>query len=98
VPRRLGRELAGHEVRTVPEMSWAGLRNGDLLRAAEGLVEVFVTVDQNLAYQQNLAGSSRAILVLAARSNDLDDPRPLIPRAMDALRSLRPGEIVQVGL
>ena len=49
VPRRLGRELAGHDVRTVPEMGWSSKRNGELLQlmAAQGF-EVFLTVDQNL--------------------------------------------------
>ncbi len=27
--RRLGREIGGHEVLTVPQMGWAGVENGD---------------------------------------------------------------------
>jgi hypothetical protein len=55
VPRRLARELAGHDVRTVPEMGWSGKRNGELLQLMAGQgFEVFLTVDQNLRYQQNL--------------------------------------------
>ena len=33
VDRRLAREIVGHEVRTVPQMGWASIRNGDLLEA-----------------------------------------------------------------
>jgi hypothetical protein len=42
VPRRLRRELPGHDVRTVPEMGWSGARNGALLAlmVAQGF-EVF---------------------------------------------------------
>ena len=45
-------------------MGWANLENGDLLRAAEGQFDVFITTGQNLRYQQNLAGRRLAILVL----------------------------------
>ena len=50
VPSRLGRELAGHEVRTVPE-GWASQENGALLSLAEGQFEVFLTTDQRISYQ-----------------------------------------------
>ncbi len=49
LPRRLKREIGDHEVVTVPEMRWAGIKNGDLLRRAEREFDVFVTVDQNLS-------------------------------------------------
>lgn len=46
VPRPLRRELRGHEVRTVPEMGWAGKKNGALLALIKGAgFEVFVTTD-----------------------------------------------------
>ena len=44
------------EVRTVQEQEWGGLKNGELLRAASAVFDVFVTMDQNLPYQQNLKG------------------------------------------
>ena len=54
LPRQLARELTEHDVRTVPEQGWAGLRNSELLRrAVEEGFEVFLTADQNLEYQQN---------------------------------------------
>ena len=31
LPRRLKREIVGHDARTVPEMGWASKRNGELL-------------------------------------------------------------------
>lgn len=58
LPRHLARELTGQQVRTVQEQGWAGLTNGELLkRAADDGFEVFVTADQNLEFQQNLARS-----------------------------------------
>jgi len=40
VPARLGRELIGHEIRTVPELGWASKENGALLALAEGKFDV----------------------------------------------------------
>jgi hypothetical protein len=34
VPKRLKRHLSEHDVQTVPEAGWAGLKNGALLRVA----------------------------------------------------------------
>jgi hypothetical protein len=69
VPRRLKRELPGHEVRTATERGWSGVKNGRLLALAEGEFDVFVTVDQNLKYQQNLTAFGIAVVLLAARNN-----------------------------
>ena len=52
---RLRKSLGVHEVFTVGYLGWAGLKNGELLGAAEQRgIDVFVTGDQNLGYQQNL--------------------------------------------
>ena len=69
LPRTLGRELAGHDVVTVPDMGWAGRTNGELLRLMRGQFDVFITVDQGMTYQQNLSNVSIAIVVLAAANN-----------------------------
>ncbi len=63
-PAPLRHALAPHEVSTVFEPGWPNLENGDLLRAAEGRFDVFITTDQNLRYQQNLSGRQPATPVL----------------------------------
>ena len=92
-PRRLRTYLPGHDVRTVPEMGWSGKKNGELLglMAADGF-EVLVTVDQNLRHQQNLAGSGVAVVVLTAATNRLADLVPLMPSALAALATIKPGD------
>lgn len=55
IDRRLARELTAHEVKTVPQMGWAGTKNGQLLALAEAEFDVFITVDRNLSCQQNLS-------------------------------------------
>ena len=82
VPRALAREFVSHDVRTVPEMGWAGLKNGPLLaRMQSERFEAFVTVDQNLRYQQNLQQAGVTVVVLKAASNAVDDLRPLVGSA-----------------
>ena len=60
LPRRLGRVLTGCDVRTVPEAGWAGKQNGELLQLASASFDVFVTMDRNLQYQQNLLDAGLA--------------------------------------
>jgi hypothetical protein len=97
VPRRLRRELPGHDVRTVPEMGWSGKKNGELLAlmTTQGF-EVLLTVDQNLRYQQNLQAAGLALIVLVAASTRLADLVPLMPSVPAALGSISPGDIVEI--
>ena len=65
VPWPMHRLLAGHECRTAQQCGWGGLKNGDLLLHAEKEFPLFITADQNLRCQQNLAGRRIAILELS---------------------------------
>lgn len=97
VPRPFRRELAGHDVRTIREMGWAGKKNGELLVLMAGAgFEVLLTVDQNLRYQQNLATAGVAVVVMVAPSNRLADLLPLVPSVEGALGSIRAGDAVEV--
>jgi Domain of unknown function (DUF5615) len=51
---RLARDLVGHDVKTARQMGWTAIKNGELLALASRQFEVFVTVDRNLSFQQNL--------------------------------------------
>jgi hypothetical protein len=66
-------------------MGWASKRNGELLALAVSRFDVFVTADRNLSYQQDVSAFDIAVVVLAARSNRLDDLRPLVPRLLEIL-------------
>jgi len=96
VPRRLKGDLAGHEVRTVVEAGWGGIKNGALLQRAALEFDVFLTVDQNLRYQQNLSMLPLPVIVLVALSNDIDILRPLMAQVCELLTSVRPGHLYQV--
>ena len=96
IPRRLRRELPGHDVRTVSEMGWSGIKNGPLLRRAAQEFDLFLTVDQGIEYQQNPVGLALAVVVMVATSNDIDELRPLMPSVRETLSSASPGTIVKV--
>jgi hypothetical protein len=85
VPRPLKRDLPEHAVKTVAEMNWQGFENGELLRRMrEAGFEAFVTVDQNLSFQQNIQAAGIRIVILVARSNKIQDLQPLAPNLREA--------------
>lgn len=96
-PRPLKRELVDCEIRTVVEMGWSGKKNGELLNlmSQEGFT-ILLTTDQNLRYQQNLQQAGVAVVVLVASSNRLPDLLPLIPDALNALKTIAPGQVIEV--
>ncbi len=98
VPRRLKRDLPGHDTLTAPEMGWASKRNGDLLRLAEQEFDVFLTVDQKLQDQQNLPTFNIAVIVLVAPNNTLAALRPLMPKVLESLPTAEPGQALVIRL
>jgi hypothetical protein len=93
VDQRFRRDLVGHEVITVQEAGWAGKKNGELLALAAKTYPVFITVDRNLYFQQNLSTFNIAVVVLAARTNRLADLRPLAKDVLLELSILKPGQV-----
>jgi hypothetical protein len=97
VPRRLRRELPGHEVFTVTGYGWSGIKNGKLLALADAEFDVFLTIDQNLKYQQNLSTFRIAVILLVARNNRLQTLLPLMPEVREALDKISAGEFIRIG-
>ena len=96
VDRWLAQEFSSHSVKTVPEMGWRTIRNGDLLALAEKEFDVFVTVDRNLSFQQNLPRFKIAVLVLHSRSNRFVDLLPLMLMVLEALPESKAGKVVSI--
>ena len=98
LPQKLRTNLAvpgNHEIVTTSWMGWAGLKNGELLRAAEeSSFDVFVTGDKSLIDEQNLAGRRLAIVTLSA--NNWPIVRNYLPRILAAIDSAVPGSFQAV--
>jgi hypothetical protein len=78
-------------------MGWASKKNGELLALAEGGFDVFLTVDRNLLFQQDVARFKVAVVVLVAKGNRYPDLRPLVPDLLAVLAGVAPGQLVRVG-
>jgi len=96
LPQRLRDHLPGHQVATVVEIGWGGVKNGELLRLAAREFDAFITADRNLRHQQNLSTLSVSVVVLVAPSNELSALLPLVPSLETALASLQPRVLVEV--
>jgi hypothetical protein len=91
----LRRLLGPHEVVTVAYMGWASLKNGELLRTAEDNgVDIFLTGDGSLSYEQNLAGRRLAVVALSAIQ--LPIIRKHLPNIIAAIDSAAPGSFQEV--
>jgi predicted nuclease of predicted toxin-antitoxin system len=88
VPKRLAGQFPGDfETMTVPQIGWAGTRNGELLRkAADAGFDALITADQGIEYQQNLSTLGLRIIVLIAPRTRLQELEPLVPKVVDVLQ------------
>ena len=98
-PKALKAQLtaSGYDCMTVQEAGWSGKENGELLALADAGFDVMVTVDQNIRFQQDVTRLKIALIILRARSNRLVDLQPHFPACIEALRSIQPGTVVEVG-
>ncbi len=88
----------GHECETVRDAGFSGKENGELIALAEKKFNVLITIDKNIRHQQNITERNIAILIIRAASNDIDDIRPHLEQALAALKTIKPGQIVEVGI
>jgi len=96
VPRRFKRLISGHQVSTAYELGWAGLKNGALLVRASVQVDAFVTVDQNLQFQQNLAALPLPVVLLVAPDNRFETLAPYAPKLLEVLSQPLARELVRI--
>ena len=97
IPRQFKRSLSGHECKTEPKAGLAGQKNGVLLSSGEKLgFPVFLTVDKGLAFGQNLAGRTIAIVIVLTKSNRLGDLVPHATECVSQISQVRPGQVVHV--
>jgi hypothetical protein len=91
-------QLVGHECQTCRYAGLKGLSNGELLAAAEEAgFEVLITVDRNMPHQQSIAGRKISLMVVEARTTNIEDLIVLVPDLLTALDVLRPGDMIRVG-
>lgn len=84
-----------HEIVTASYMGWGELKNGELLRRAEDYgIDVFITGDRSLVYEQNLTGGRLAIVALSA--NNWPIIKNYVPQILTAIDSAVSGSFQAV--
>jgi hypothetical protein len=80
LPKRLKQDFLAHEVFTVREKSWNGIKNGDLLKLlVENNFDALLTFDKNLQHQQNFQKFTITVFVLSAKMNTYEELTKLTP-------------------
>jgi predicted nuclease of predicted toxin-antitoxin system len=86
ITKKLKRFLADHEVFTVTEMGWNGLKNGKLMaKCVENDFEILLTIDKNLTFQQNLKRYALAVVVLNSPSSKIEEIALYIPKFLEKI-------------
>ena len=94
-PAPLRGRLREHSVDTLAEKGWSDRGNGELLDLAEQEgYRVLVTTDQNLRYQQRMAGRQVGLVVLL--STDWREVRLRTREIGEAIVAVRPGAVIEV--
>ena len=98
IPIDFAAELRGHDVSTVVELGWSGVLNGELMRRARECCDVFVTLDRNIEFQQNISVLQFGVIVVRAVSNRMVHLRPLASAILLAVSAAKPGQLQKVGV
>ena len=92
-PSDFAKLLTGHEVATVHDLGWSGIKNGELLKRAAGVCDVFLTLDSNLPFQQNIKVLTFGVVLVKSRSNRLADLVRLVPHVLAAIGNAKAGRV-----
>jgi len=97
MPRDLVPELIGHEVRTVGQLGWKGLENGELLAEAAQRFDVLITMDKRIPLDIDISKHHIGLILVRAPSNRIEALRPLVAAILQALVQVSPGAVQHVG-
>ena len=90
---RLRLAFPGDSVRTVAEMGWRALTNGRLMETAAPEFDVFVTLDQNLQFQNKVGRYQLGIVVVISQFNHVAAYRPQFAEIRDVVRRTKGGQV-----
>ena len=86
LPKRLKTDFAEHEIYTVRDKGWNGIKNGQLLQLLiENGFHALLTFDKNLQHQQNFQKYTIAVFVLSAFNNTYLALTKLSPKVSEYL-------------
>jgi predicted nuclease of predicted toxin-antitoxin system len=93
ITKRLKNKLPEYKVNTVFEMGWSGLKNGNLMKVAvENSFEIFLTIDKNIEYQQNLKSYEIAVVILNTVNSKIEYLEELLPKFKQEINNFEKGK------
>lgn len=85
VPRKFAALLPGHTIKTVVQAGWKGITNGELLNTASDNFDVFISVDRNISFQQNVKALPMPVIIIHSLSIKLKDLQKYAPDVLKIL-------------
>ena len=97
ITKRLKSKLTEYQVNTVFEMGWSGLKNGTLMtKAIKNNFDIFLTIDKNIEYQQNLKSYQIAVVVINTASSKLENLEKLLPKFKQDINTFEKGKVFKI--
>lgn len=97
VTKKLKQHLVNNEVYTVTELGWGGIKNGKLMAlCVDNKFEILLTIDKNLAFQQNLDKYNLTIVIFNSFTSKIEEILQFVPFFMDQLSSYEKGKAYTV--
>lgn len=93
-PRVLKQRLREFNILTIQDVSWQGIKNGELLRRLPGQFDVLMTTDKNIKYQHDLSAIHFAIVILP--SNRVTIVLKLVEPIRTTLLHIQPGQVIEL--
>jgi len=94
---RLRNSFPEHDCQTARYAGFSGLKNGELLKAAEAAkFEILLTADQGFEYEQNLRDRKIALIIFRTKSNRLRDLLAHIAACKAVLATIKHGEVARI--
>jgi hypothetical protein len=86
LPKRLKLDFPEHEIYTVRDKEWNGIKNGELLKLlVQNNFDALLTFDKNLQHQQNFLKYTIAVFVVSAKINSYEELTKLTPKIKEYL-------------
>jgi predicted nuclease of predicted toxin-antitoxin system len=90
---RMLRDLSEYNAKTVKQVGWGKLDDGSLLKLAATEFDVFLTVDKDLPFQQNIRDLKITVIILRARTTRLADLREMLEPLHKTIKTAKSGEM-----
>ncbi len=93
ITKRLKPYLSKFEIFPVSEMRWNGIKNGALLVLCfQNQFDIFLTIDKDLTYQQNIKNLDLTVVVLNSTSSKIEELVLFIPAFISKIQKFERGK------